>query len=82
MIDPNEPAFPGQEFSSEVGANSQLYRGLTIRAHFALHTMAGYMANPTAFPAEEDCETLEDMARAAARAAVIHADALIAELNK
>lgn len=75
-IDPNAPVFPGQEFSSEVGANSHLERGLTIRAHFAAMAMQG-MVRRFSVSQESDEHIALD-----ARDAVRYADALIAELNK
>lgn len=51
-------------------------KGLTIRAHFAAMAMQGMMANPALLAGDPD------IYRKVAAHALLHANALIAELNK
>jgi len=90
MITGNEPI---QSFQDDLGG--QVVGGLTIRQHFAAMAMQGFLSDSTnseitantvledlALPKETEYDYMIHWMSYVAKRSVLHADALIAELNK
>jgi hypothetical protein len=76
----NEPAFPGEN-AMRFGQTNDCNPGMTLREHFAGLAMQGFAAN-SELSAKLARQQPETVAQVYAVAAVLAADALIAELEK